>query len=151
MGRPRRLAAAKTERKMRRSIDRKRFGLGTPNRCFQNAGRLLLEHGPSDKDLRYCEGNISGLHHGWLEDAKTRTIYAVTIPTSFEVRSYKDGVPQEWKAVKTNHKPQDYVAIIRLSLIEYLIQNLKQGWKPATCALLNEDGTPDLASLPRRG
>jgi len=60
------------------------------------------------------------------------------------MRDYKDCVPQEWKKIETNNKPEDYVAIIRLSLNEYLIQNLKQGWKPATCALLNEDGTPDV-------
>ena len=74
--------------------------------------------GGQDANLLYVQGHIFGIEHAWLEDAKTGTIYEVTVHEFYEVREYKDGVPQEWKTCKTNDDPQEYTAVVKMSFAE---------------------------------
>lgn len=108
---------------MRKKIDRKRFGLGELHECFANAERVFLEHGGQDANLLYVQGHIGGTEHAWVEDAKTGTIYEVTIPEFYEVREYKDGVPQEWKKYKTKEDALDYIATVKVSFADYFDAN----------------------------
>ncbi len=108
----------------RKKIDRKRFGLGGLHECFANAERVFLEHGGQDANLRYVEGHIGGgIEHAWLEDAKTGTIYEVTVPEFYEVREYKDGVPQEWTTQKTRDDQLEYIAVVKVSYADVIRAN----------------------------
>jgi hypothetical protein len=51
----------------------KRYKLGTPGNCFEDAGRLAL----NSDSLTYCEGiamSVFPVHHAWCIDSKGRVV-----------------------------------------------------------------------------
>lgn len=86
----------------------------------------------SNLALRYCEGYLTfgalKAHHAWIENVETGELHEVTIPKTFSLGGVKTTRPQR----------EQYVAVIRLSKPEYVMECLKQGAQAGISALLDE-------------